>query len=442
MAEIIVQKTLGYSLNPNAITFDGELLQDAHIITRYARHETPAERTIATLPIARRDGSVFIMQRYGEKTIRLQGVIVGDTREDLQERIDAFKELLSREQKELAIFGGGVKRVYIATAREPIFERDHFHVTHIPWTVEFVVPTGEGQDAATTDALSAQSLDTTTPVETSFELEGTKAPRPVILIEGDNWPTDVKGIELENLDTGEKMTVTDTAAWGTDSQIEIDADAKEVNHIISAVPTLVDFYGTIPTFKIGTNNIRLTAGKLINQRTTEPDISDVSAVSAIDGDLRYAQTFRVPYTNGTFQSIRVPLRSFGSPAGNVSFAIQADSGGQPSGVDVVVMTMVASGVSGTMTYYDIVAASPFTLNANTTYWLIFYGTSMDASNGAYWGNVAAGYGYPGGTVRVSLNDGSTWQAPIVRYQAFILYYGGKAGSSDALLSVSYKKTYL
>lgn len=443
MAEIIITKSLGYKVNPNAITFDGELLNSAEILTEFARHESPAERTISTLPIARRDGSVFVMQRYGEKSINMAGVIIGTDAADLEAKIDAFKELLSREQKELAIFSAGIKRVYTATAKQPIFERQHFHILFIPWTVEFIVPSGEGQDAADTNALSAQALSTDTPATTSFELEGTKAPRPVILIEGNNWPTDVRGIELENIDTGERMTITDNVAWGTDSQIEIDCENKEVNHIISAVPSPVDFFGTIPTWKIGTNNIKLTAGKILLKGTSEPAIGSVNAISAMGTATYYSTSFLNPYTNATFQKIRLPFKSFGSPTGNIVVEIRADDGtGKPSGSYVVQMTMAISGITSSMAYYELTAAAPFTLQGNTTYWIVVYGSAVDNSNGFYWGDINAQYSISGQTTRVSTNSGSTWNSPLVRYQAFELYYAGKDGTSDVLLSVTYRKTYL
>lgn len=438
-----ITPSIGYVVNPNAVTFDGELLTDANIVTQFARHESSPERTINTLPIARRDGSVFVMSRFGEKIVRLQGVIVGSSAADLESRLDAFKELVSREQKELAIFSAGVKRVYVATAKEPTFERDHFHITFIPYTIEFVVASGEGLDAATTSALASQSLSTTSPATTSFEMLGTKAARPVITIEGGNWPTDVRGLSLEDTDTGEKIIVNNNVAWGTNSIIEIDCDTKQVTQTISGIESTLDFLGTIPGFRVGTNNLKLTVGKLLSKGTTEPSISDVSAQSAMGSATYYSQSFLNPYTDATFQKIRLPFKKFGSPTGNIVVEIRADDGtGKPSGSYVVQMTMAISGITTSMAYYELTAASPFTLNGNTTYWVVAYGSAVDNSNGFYWGSVAASYGISGGAVRVSIDSGGTWQSPISRYQAFALYNGGKDGSSTALLSVAYRKTYL
>jgi len=443
MAEVSITKSLAYNVNPNAVTFDGEPLNNAEVMAEYARHETPAERIISTLPIARRDGSVFVMQRYGEKTVSVKGVIIGEDAADLEAKIDALKEILSREQKELAIFSAGIKRVYVATAKEPIFEREHFHVLYIPFTVDFVVPSGEGQDADDTDALLNEALETDTPVDTSFTLEGTKAGRPVISIEGNNWPSGCLGIELENTDTGEKITITDSAAWGNDSVIEIDCDEKEVNHIISGVPALVDFYGTIPLFKIGENNMTLKVGKILSKGTTEPDIASVGSISAMGTATYYSHSFLNPYTNATFRKMRLPFRKFGSPTGNIIVEIRADDGtGKPSGSYVVQMSMAISGLTTSEAYYELTAAAAFTLQANTTYWVVVYGDSVDNSNGFYWGDINVAHAIPGGITRVSTNSGSSWNSPIARYQAFELYWGGLDGTSDVLFSVNYRKTYL
>lgn len=423
------------------LTFDGVSLLTTNIRTRYVKHESAPDREITRLAIARRDGSIFVTQRYGEKVIRLAGTIKGSSQADLETRVDSFKELLSREQKKLVISWNGTTREYVASCLRHDLDSDHYHIDWRPWEVEFLVSSGEGADPSTTNALTGEALTLDTPDTVVFVLQGSKPPRPIIEITGNNWPTGCLGIEVKNVDTGEKVQITNNVSWGTNSKITIDCDAKTIEHDVGGVVMPLDFIGTIPTFRIGTNTIQVAAGRLLVVGTTEPSISDVGATSAMGTNTRYAQSFSIPYTNNTFRTIRVPLQKFGTPTGDLTARIETDNGGKPSGTVVATFTLAASSIGASMAYFDIDIAA-FQLDANKTYWLVLYGASFDNSNGAYWGHVATQYGLPGSVTRVSSDGGSTWNTPISREQAFQLFYGGLDGTSGGLLDVTYTKKWL
>lgn len=142
---------------------------------QFVKHETVADRTIVSQPITREDGSIYISNRYGEKTIKLQGTIVAADQATLDANIDLFKELFSRVQKNLDVSWGGGTTRFVATCKSHTFDRDHYNLSACPWTAEFTVLDGVGKDTASTTAASAVAVDTTNPTVTRRSTGATSA---------------------------------------------------------------------------------------------------------------------------------------------------------------------------------------------------------------------------------------------------------------------------
>ena len=117
--------------------------------------------------------------------------------------------------------------------------------------------------------------------------------------------------------------------------------------------TPLDLVGVFPRMKIGTNNIRITPGGIVNQKSGDDSTSDLSStsVSIQSTNDRKAQSFMVPYTNQTFSGITVAVHKTGTP-GNLRWEIQTDNAGAPSGtlVDSTNGKGVVSGATGTDAY--------------------------------------------------------------------------------------------
>jgi len=99
--------------------------------------------------------------------------------------------------------------------------------------------------------------------------------------------------------------------------------------------------------------------------------------------------------------------NIGSPTGNITFRIETDSGGNPSG------TLVHANATGTINISDWVELSwnrcdfsSFTLNPGT-YWLVVSLGSQSSNNYITWKGDADG-GYDGGVSKKSTDGGSSW----------------------------------
>lgn len=433
-----------------SIQFDSTEILNTTYVPRFMKHETVADRMVTSAQRAREDGEIFVLERYGKKVIHLQGTLIGTSQDDLDSKIDTFTELFSRQQKNLDISWNASTRRYVASCTKHSFDRDHYNTSAVPWTAEFTVLSGEGKDTSTTTPISAASLTLTTPATTSFTMSGSKPARPTLTVNivsgggGGAFPSGCLGIEYLNTDTGEKMQVTSTTvAWGTAPVgVTINCDAKTVTE--TAGGTTLPFYGVFPTFKIGTNNVQVSAGQLVNQSSTEASVLTGGTTGVIYAVQIVAQSFIVPYSDATFQGITLGISKTGAP-GDLTIEIQTDTNGAPSGSTITngSATLAAASVSTTPGYVTKAFTSPFTLSANTKYWIRLTAASGDASNKydiAYDNNI-----YANGLNYKSTDGGSTWAKPYptASYSiAFRVLYGGLAGSSTVKHTVAYTKTYL
>jgi len=413
---------------------------------RFVKHESVAVRHLTTAPIGREDGEVLIADRRGTKVIRVQGVLKGSSQADLESKIDAFTELFSRPEKNLDVDWNGGTRRYVATCTGHEFDRDHFHLSVVPWTAEFTVLSGEGKDTATTKptnaddtSLSIALVDDRTYGDATINMAGGKPPRPTVTL------TDAlfshKGIEYKNVTTGDRLIVT--SGNGAQS-IVIDCNARTV---VCDQPCR--FYGVFPSWVIGNNSIRVTRGYVVNQKSADNSIADLSNASAtIDATTDIlAQSFMVPYTDETFSGIQIAAYKEGAP-GNITWRIETDNAGKPSG------TLVDANATGTISASDLgltaaykisgtTSTNLFTLEANTVYWLVLKaGATLNGSN-RYFFPFPSEPTYSRGFARYSTDSGTSWDDFSTKTDlGFQILFGGRAATATLKHTIAYNKLYL
>lgn len=433
-----------------SIKFDSTEILNTTYVPRYVKHESVARRMINSLPLAREDGEILISEKYGTKRIFIRGVIIGISQADVESKIDAFKELFSRAEKNLDIDWNSGTRRYVASCPNHNFDRDHFNITFVPWTAEFVVLSGEGKDTSETTALNENALVTTTPASDSFSMLGSKPAKPYIKIQGNNFPATGKGLEYKNADSGERIIITKNVAWPNTAYIEIDCDAKTVQHNLQAIVQQDKFYGVFPKFIIGTNNVQIKIGGIENQRSYDDGWVGYAGYNINTVNTYVAQSFSIPYADDTFQGLILALAKTGTP-GNLEVEIQTDNGDEPSGV----LAHANAHFSFVHTEIGAIAlitkymAALWELEANTKYWIVIY-PNIAGPIGA--GNIyAVGYAaqdyvntdlYPRGNVSISVDAGVTWTPDLDNDVAFAVLYGGVPAASNAKHTVKYTKKYL
>lgn len=392
-----------------SIKFDNTEILDSTHIPRFIKHESATERFLNTLELARENGSVLVSDRRGRKIIRLQGILTATTEALLETAIDTFKELFARQEKNLDISweGTGTRR-YVASCIEHTFDRDHFHQLFVPWTAEFVVLSGIGE-ATTEDTIVNADTFTANYKTKAITLAGSAEPKIRFSIAIDSPNNTIKGVELQNTDTGERIIVPSASSL-EGKTIEVDTRLKTVK--IDSVESL--YYGLFPKFSVGSNNIKISCGDIIDQQFAPTTRNSNYGVHSA---LKIAQGFRVPYTNTTYTSIWLEMAYVGNPSVACSVRIETDNAGAPSGtlVDVNAYGSISkpemSG-AGTPIWYQVFFNSSFALQSNTQYWIVLepYAGGLNSSNAYQWYYEAGVYAtYKFGNV--GIYDGGWTQYP-------------------------------
>lgn len=431
------------------ITFDSVSLQDTNYTVKSVKHDSSPDREIEMLSIVRNIGGILVSEKYNYKTIIVTGIIKSTTQVGLETKIDELKELTSRREKNLDISYAGSTRRYIAYARRVTVERDHYHINYAPYEIEFVVPSGVGKDTIVTASVNAQSADPTYTGVASF-LGSVKSKPVITLTFGANW-VNAFGISFENTDNNEIMVVNkQNAVFANNKILEIDCENKTVKYD-GAVSNL-NFYRMFPAFEIGSNNIKIIGGDIVDQQfladATDPGYNyDTSTGTTPD----ISQSFFVTNTDETYQGISLRLGG-GGGAGVLNISIQTDNNNTPSGSVVTNATFQinksAIAAGNPTVFYLINSASKFTLSSNTRYWLVVGNASTVAGIYiAYAGKIAGGDSiftvpnYSRGNVSQYI---AGWvDKPNVNL-FFKLHYGGKADSpvGTLTLDVDYTKKWL
>ena len=421
-----------------SVTFDSVELVNSTYAPKYIKHESAPERELILLDLAREGGSVLITEKYGVKVITVSGSLKATSASTLEIAIDSFKELFSRIAKNLDIGWGSGTRRYVATCVKHTFDRSHFNINFIPWTAQFVVPTGIGEDISETTLVSNQNF-TAVSYASSMSFLGSNKPNPRIRVKCGVSATDPKGLSIENTDNGERIVITRASGFGANKYFEMDCRLKTVEYDGSAI----DFYGVLPDWIVGANDYKIMIGDIVDQAFTEttPSVDE----NPIYGGYLVAQSFSVPYTNATYQGIKLYLRRFGTLANDLVVEIWNDIGGEPnpaSKVSNATFSLAKATPTTSWVWYTLNSASVFTLSANTKYWIVLTSAGGDASN--YWAipyRTGAYATYKRGNK--SQEYTGSWSDQPNQDMLFQLLYGGKADAAKTYyFDVYYFKRFL
>jgi len=369
---------------PNSIKFDSTELLNTTYIPRYVKHESSTDRELGIMNLARDNGSVLVNDRRGTKTITLKGILTGATESALETAIDNFKELFSRQQKNLDISWAGSTRRYVATCKSHNFDRDYFHLLFVPWTAEFIVLNGVGEDLSETIIVDSESFGQNYKTKT-ISLGGTASPKIKFSIDVNSPNNYIYGVQLKNTATGEAIMAYSDISSLHNKILEIDTRLKTVK--IDGFSS--KYIGMFPNFIVGNNKIMITLGDIVDQEFSDIVIGNSFPIYQ---SLRAGQSFTVPYTNSTYRSIWLHMSYIGDPVVICDVRIETDNNGEPSGTlvsanskgDIDKSEMAGGSIND---WYKVNFDGNFTLHSNTPYWIVvkMSGPAGDVNNRYNWG---------------------------------------------------------
>ena len=233
-----------------SVTFDSVELVNSTYHLQYAKHQPVPDREIMMERLSFRDGEVIISNYYRSKRIVVKGTIIGTSASDLQTKVDAFKEILSREAKNLDITPtSGSARRYVATCARHSLDQDYYNITFLPWEAEFIVPLGYGK--ATSSTNHSDNDITSSPRTSSVTITGSKGCKPIITMTITN-ETSMTVLKFENTTTSQYIEIT--RAFADAEVIAIDCELMTCK----VDGTAVDFAGVFPNFNVGANSYKIT----------------------------------------------------------------------------------------------------------------------------------------------------------------------------------------
>jgi len=365
-----------------SIKFDSTELVNTTYIPRTIKHETIPQRYQSLLQMSGDDGAILVSSRYGEKIITINGILTGTSEANLEANIDSFKELFSRENKNLDISWNSSTRRYVATCTKHSFDRDYFHLLFVPWTAEFVVPNGVGEDTTITVLVDAETFGSGY-WSKSVTFAGTAEPKPVITIKPGTSVTGFAALSITGYNNTRMIIPVDDSIVANDTWV-VDCKNKTITKNGNAV---TKYYGEFPKWIVGANTLIVEIGQILDESFTPTNTTGealgVFHTTTIMQAKKMAQSFMVTDSDYSYFKLGLRLKKTGSPTGTMKAYIYTDNNGVPGSLVNIYDSEQGEYVSATFdipmaslgaafAWYEPEVASGanhcFTLSANTKYW--------------------------------------------------------------------------
>jgi len=419
-----------------SIQYNSTELENATYNAEFVKHESTPNRELNIIPHIKQTGGILVNERFPYKTIPLRGYIVGSSQSDLDSKIDTLKNLFNTSEKNLDVSWAGGTRRYVATPRNFICDRNHYNVSSVNFSVDFVVPSGVGKATSLTPVINALSVTSTPYTNTTMNLSsGSSRIRPLITITTNSGT--IHGYKVTNTITGDYFILT-RGGTGLISGRTIDCDAKTINGVYDNF--IGDFLDYSP---LANRRLRIDVGEILDEHF---DSYEYGVAIYNDGanDIERAVSFKTKHSDDTYRKMACFIKKTGTPVGNLNWRIETDNNGEPSGTLIHAQAygaISAGEVTTSLDWVEDYTNSTFTgIKANTTYWLRF---AASASGGDSSNCFVIGYGaeYSKGTGATTDDGGTTWTISTKAYP-FRLYIGGATPGFNFTLDLDYYPTYL
>lgn len=228
-----------------SISFDGNDLQTANILTQDIDHNGGPSKSMTSYPLAHANASIIPFISYPYKTVNITGEIIGSSITDLDNRLDVFKAYFNNQNTNLDIGWNGGTRRYIATADEPQISRPG-GLFYANFSIAFTCTQPFGQDISATTALTATSR-TASSYSDAFTFTGSapwQLPIATITLTSQT-ATGAQNIVFGSAVTGQAITVRRT--WVNGDVLVVNSRAK----IVTVNGIAVDYSGAFPMFAPG-----------------------------------------------------------------------------------------------------------------------------------------------------------------------------------------------
>jgi phage-related protein len=227
------------------ITFNSYSLENSYLLINQINKSDAPAREINYESLSFQDGFTVVSGYWRSRTIVIRGTLDAISTNHMGALLDELKKNLSGINKNLDVDNGAVARRYKATLTRFEAPEDHYNITHLPYTAEFICqPFGYGtvvDEITSEDNFELSYTDL-------YPFSGSYKPQPHITLSFDS-ATDATGVTITNHTTGDTIEIeTDISS---DDVIVINTEACKV----TKNGQQIDFYGPIPSFIPGDNSV-------------------------------------------------------------------------------------------------------------------------------------------------------------------------------------------
>lgn len=248
----------GVRLNSSAglddIIFNGFGLQNKHFITSDANVWNMPNIQLLTYTNPKSDGGGLLDRFYKQRTITLRGHIIGDNREDTDNRIDSLKKALSIKEWYLdwKMADGSYRRILCTLTNSEIIDREHYDKEHGAYTLTFRAEKPFRQEK----------------VRGSSLFEGVSAEiNEDIFNEGSQYSNPIINILVNSASNCNEITIGIGGVELVINQSVSDGDILDINtedKVVNLNGNSVDFNGRFPRLEAGISTLNLVANGTYN----------------------------------------------------------------------------------------------------------------------------------------------------------------------------------
>lgn len=227
------------------ISFGGNSLQTANIITQQISHESIPVKDAKLYALAHASASVIPFVSYPSRNISVAGTVIYNTVSGLDSGLDTFRGYFTGANQNLDIDYEGTTRRYTATVNKIDISRPR-GLTYADFSIDFMTTQPFGQDVVSTPVLIVNGR-TSTPYSDNFTFSGSAPYQYPIFTYTLNSGTGLTSasVVIGNNVSGQQITVSRTWLAG---------DVLVINSLTGTVTVngiSVAYSGAFPAFAPG-----------------------------------------------------------------------------------------------------------------------------------------------------------------------------------------------
>lgn len=243
--------TGGISFNTNNLqTFNGFV----GIITDTITHMDLPQKVMTLYELAEADRSAIPSINYPSRTISISGTIVGDTKSNLDSRIDTFNGYLNGKAKHLDVEFAGSTRRYFATVNAKTISISK-NGLYARFNIEFICTDPFGYDVTATNIANVTGRTTASYTVTPTIQGSAPYQLPIATITINNLTGTGDYIQISNNENNQSIMVS-SVGFANGDVLVINSATREVK--LNNSP--VDYLGTFLELEPGASSITVVDG--------------------------------------------------------------------------------------------------------------------------------------------------------------------------------------